>query len=58
MEKYLHDGELIQEGVMDFESGWEEPVLLLRWRFRVCSACTKQFDITKEGRFYECGECV
>lgn len=58
MDKFPHDGELIQEDVMDKERGWGVPVLLLRWRYRICSECKNKFDIAEQGRFYKCGECA
>ena len=57
MNNYPHKRGLIQEGVMDFETGWQIPILMLRWRYRICLSCEKQFDIEKEGKFYKCGEC-
>jgi len=58
MNKYPHDGVLIQSKTMDKEEAWKEPVLLLRWRFRTCSECEAKFDIVEQGRFYKCGECA
>ena len=33
-----------------------DPVVALRWRWRICRVSGKVFDITKEGLFYTCGE--
>lgn len=38
--------------------GRSPPLILFRWRFRVCSSCSRSFDIEREGRFYTCGDCV
>jgi len=58
MDNYLHEGGLIQRGKMDKKKAWNEPALLLRWRFRTCSECETEFDIVEQGRFYKCGECA
>ncbi len=35
-----------------------EPVIALRWRYRICRIMGKTFDITKEGLFYTCEEAL
>ena len=58
MDNYTHNGTLIlnNEDVKNEENGWNIPVLLFRWK--ICKNCNKEFDIAKEGKFYECGRCV
>jgi len=60
MDNYTHDGTLIlnNEDVKNEENGWNIPVLLFRWKLRICKNCNKEFDIAREGKFYECGRCV
>lgn len=33
-------------------------VFVLRWTLRQCRQCSRGFDITKEGLYYRCGECL
>ena len=33
-------------------------VFVLRWKLRQCRQCSRGFDITKEGLYYRCGECL
>jgi len=58
MDDFPHDGDLIQDIKMDYDTAWDIPILLLRWQNRICKKCNKDFDITQEGRFYKCGECI
>tara|TARA_R110000824_G_scaffold32150_3_gene103942 strand:- start:292 stop:474 length:183 start_codon:yes stop_codon:yes gene_type:complete len=60
MDNYTHDGSLILND-NDWKSeknAWNLPILLFRWKLRICKKCDKEFDIGIEGKFYECGGCV
>lgn len=35
-----------------------EPLIALRWRFRICRVSGKTFDITKEGLLYTCRKAL
>ncbi len=43
---------------MAFSQSLENPLIILRWRNRVCDSCSTSFDIHAEGRFYKCGGCL
>ncbi len=60
MDDYAHDGSLIIniDDAKNELSAWSIPVLLFRWKLRICKQCNKKFDIMEEGKFYECGRCV
>jgi hypothetical protein len=54
---YSFENNLIQNKKYIKET--ESPRLILfRWRFRVCTSCSNDFDIENEGMFYKCGECL
>lgn len=53
------DDELIQNTEpITFAEAQQQPLVILRWRFRKCSSCEESFDIHHEGRFYKCGGCL
>jgi|APSaa5957512576_1039674.scaffolds.fasta_scaffold304097_1 hypothetical protein len=60
MDNYTHDGSLIlnDNDCKSVEKAWTIPILLFRWKLRICKMCDKEFDIGIEGKFYECGRCV
>ena len=43
---------------VSFSQSLEKPLVILRWRFRICETCSEPFDIHTEGRFYQCGRCL
>lgn len=49
---------LQNENAMDFHQALEKPLIILRWRNRICQTCSEPFDIEREGRLYQCGRCV
>jgi len=34
------------------------PLWVLRWRRRQCNHCQKNFDVTQEGLYYCCHDCL
>ena len=47
MDNYTHDGSLILND-NDWKSeknAWNLPILLFRWKLRICKKCDKEFDI-------------
>lgn len=51
-------GLLQNDNPMEFNQALEKPLVILRWRHRVCQTCSESFDISREGRFYRCGRCI
>jgi ribosomal protein S27AE len=43
---------------MNYSESLQKPLVILRWRNRVCQTCSESFDISHEGRFYRCGRCL
>lgn len=52
------DGGLVQNKELAIKEIQSERAIIFRWRYRVCSSCSKTFDIESEGMFYKCEECI
>ena len=51
--------DLIQnENPISYSNSLKTPLVILRWRHRVCNSCSISFDIDREGKFYHCGGCL
>ena len=52
------DGGLVQIEALAIKEIQSERAIIFRWRYRVCSSCSKTFDIEAAGMFYKCEECI
>jgi hypothetical protein len=56
---FVFDGEVLDNPIpITSTKAQENPLILFRWKHRVCDLCTNPFDITHDGIFYRCGGCV
>ena len=56
---FIFDGEVLENPIpITSTKAQENPLILFRWKNRVCDICTNAFDITHDGIFYRCGGCV
>jgi len=56
---FVFDGEVLDNPtpITSIEAQ-QTPLILFRWKNRVCDICTNAFDISQQGIFYRCGGCV
>jgi hypothetical protein len=55
----LEDNMIQNDRAMDLHNALTaNKVFVLRWKVRECRLCSRGFDITKEGLYYRCGECL
>ena len=50
-------GSIQNEKAISLSEAKKHRNLILRWRKRTCETCQKEFDITKQGLFYNCKRC-
>ncbi len=56
---FFFDGEVLDNPTpITSNEAQQTPLIIFRWKNRVCDLCTNAFDISTNGIFYRCGGCL